>query len=223
MLRVPTTEKTTLRGQSAALVRDHARLQQASKAALDYLFVAPTLVFLLPLFVIIALLIKLESPGPVLHKRRVIGQRGRFFEAYNFRTSYLDGEARLINNRQRWVAILNDEPHVTDPRVTRVGAALRRLGLEDLPRLFNILNRQMSLVGPHLLNQDDIARLGVNQVKALTSVKPGMTGLWQVRAYRTSVTERQALEMDYISNWSVRMDIQILLETFTAVREGTIQ
>lgn len=223
MLRAPTTSKATLSNQATLLEHNDARLQRAYKAAFDYLFVAPTLFLLVPLFLIISLLIRLESPGPVLHKQRVIGKRGRFFEAYNFRTTYIDGNARLMRNRDKWVAILNNNgEQVSDPRVTRVGYFLRRLGLEDLPRLFNILNRQMSLVGPHLLSQNDMGRLGVQQVETLTSVNPGLTGLWQIRAYRTTESERHNLELDYVRNWSLLTDIRILLETFSAVREGNI-
>ncbi len=222
MLRAPTTTKTGINSRSRATIVDHARLQQASKAAFDYLLVVPTLFMLLPLFLIIALLIKLESPGPVLHRQRVIGKRGRFFEAYNFRTTYVDGNARLMRNRDQWVALLRGRNAASDPRVTRVGYFLRRWGLEDLPRLFNILNRQMSLVGPHLLNQNDMVRLGVRRVEMITSVKPGMTGLWQIRAFSTTEHERSNLEIDYVNNWSLRTDFQILLETFSAIREGNI-
>ncbi len=223
MLRAPTTSKATLSNQTALSGRHDARLRRAYKAAFDYLFVAPTIFLLLPLFLIISLLIKLESPGPILHKQRVIGKRGRFFEAYNFRTTYVDGNARLIHDRDKWVAILNSNgKQVSDPRVTKVGYYLRRLGLEDLPRLFNILNRQMSLVGPHLLNQNDMGRLGMRQVETLTSVNPGLTGLWQIRAFRTTKSERDNLELDYVRDWSLLTDIRILLETFTAVREGNI-
>ena len=187
------------------------------------LVVEDTLFLLLPLFLIISLLIKLESPGPVLHRQRVIGKRGRFFEAFNFRTTYVDGNARLMRNRDQWVALLNGKgARVSDPRVTRVGHLIRRCGLEDLPKLFNILNRQMSLVGPHLLNKNDIARLGMRRVEAITSVRPGMTGLWQTRSYYTTETERHYLELDYINNWSLQTDLQILLETFSTIREGNL-
>ncbi|MFN2256456.1 MAG: sugar transferase [Candidatus Promineifilaceae bacterium] len=222
MLRAPTTSKTRINVRSQETILDRARLQQASKAAFDYFLVIPALIMLLPLFLIIAVLIKLESPGPVLHRQRVIGKRGRFFEAYNFRTTFVDGNDRLIRNRDQWVALLNGQKAASDPRITRVGYFLRRWGLEDLPRLFNILNRQMSLVGPHLLNQNDIVRLGVRRVEMITSVKPGMTGLWQMRAFNTSERELSSLEIEYVKNWSLRTDIQILLETFTAIREGNI-
>jgi lipopolysaccharide/colanic/teichoic acid biosynthesis glycosyltransferase len=222
MLQAPVRKETTLTTQPVIWVGDRVRLQRVSKAAFDYFFVAPTLFLLLPLFLIIIILIKLESPGPVLHKKRVIGKQGRFFEAYNFRTTFVDAESRLIRNRDKWVAILNDDTQVADPRVTRVGYYLRRFGLEDLPRLLNILNRQMSLVGPHLLNQGDIAHLGVQKVAAITSMKPGLTGVWQIRSFRTERNERHNLELDYINNWSLLTDLQILFETFTTIWEGNI-
>ena len=222
MLQAPARKEAALLTQQSVLCGNHARFHQACKAGFDYLFVVPALFFLLPLLIIISLLIKLESPGPVLHKQRVLGSRGRFFEAYNFRTTYIDASERLRSNRDKWVAILNHEPQASDPRVTRVGYYLRRLGLEDLPRLFNILNRQMSLVGPHLLNQHDVMRMGMRQVEAITTVKPGMTGLWQVRAYSTTTTERHALELEYINNWSLRTDLRILVESFRVIWEGNI-
>ena len=223
MLRAPTTTKATFSSQPLSATHNGARLEQAGKAAFDYLFVVPTLILLTPLFLIIALLIKLESPGPVLHKQRVIGKSGRFFEAYNFRTTYLDGSARLIRNRNEWVALLNNEGAlVSDPRVTRVGYYLRRFGLDNLPRLFYILNRDMSLVGPSLLNQYVVASLGTQRVENFTAIKPGLTGLGQIRSRCSSVVERYNLEIDYINNWSYKADLQILLDTLNAVREDNI-
>lgn len=223
MLRAPITTKATFSSQPLAVTQDNARLEQASKAVFDYLFVVPTLILLTPLFLIIALLIKLESPGPVLHKQRVIGKRGRFFEAYNFRTTYLDGNDRLLRNREEWIALLKNQGNRHgDPRVTRVGFYLRRFGLDDLPRLFNILNRQMSLVGPSLLNQNEVAQLGTRRVEHITAIKPGLTGLGQIKSRCSSVIERYNIEAEYINNWSIKTDFQILLDTFSAVREGHV-
>jgi lipopolysaccharide/colanic/teichoic acid biosynthesis glycosyltransferase len=224
MLRAPIATETTFSEQPLIVADNNARrLEQASKVFFDFLFVVPTLILLAPLFLIIALLIKLESPGPVLHKQRVMGKRGRYFSAYNFRTTYLDGNKRLIRSRDAWVTLLNNEgSDSSDPRVTRVGYVLRRFGLEDLPRLFNILNRQMSLVGPSLLNRDDVVKLGTRRVKQITTIKPGLTGLGQIHFRYTSVIERYNLEIDYINNWSIKSDLQILLNTFNAVREDNI-
>ncbi len=221
MLRAPTTNKATLTSQPIPAIYNRARLQRASKAAFDYLFVVSALILLLPLFLIVTLLIKLESPGPVLYKHRALGLGGRFFQAYSFRTTYIDGDSRLIQAREKWIAILNNSgSEVHDPRVTKVGLYLRRYGLDDLPRLFNILNRQMSLVGPHLLSQNDVARIGMRRVELLTTVKPGMTGLWQTRSYRSTPRERDNLEIDYLSNWSLLKDIRILTETLAVVLKG---
>ena len=220
MLQAPIRNKATLIKQSSLIRRNPARLQRASKALLDYVFVAPTIILLLPLFLVIAILIKLESPGPVLHRRRVIGAHGQFFEAFNFRTTYMDGNTRLLRSRADWVAVLNGQQLDNDPRVTRIGRFLRRYGLDDLPRLFNIMNRQMSLVGPQLLNHDDVSRMGMRWVEAITTVKPGLTGIWQIRARGRSVADRARLELDYINNWSVLKDLQILFGTLMVVREG---
>jgi undecaprenyl-phosphate galactose phosphotransferase len=223
MLRAPTTTKATFGNQSLSRVPALTHSEPAAKVIFDYLFVVPALIMLTPLLLIIALLIKLESPGPVLNKQRVIGKHGRVFYAYNFRTTYLDANDRLMSNRNAWVALLNNRGFaVSDPRVTRVGNYLRRLGLDDLPRLLNILNRQMSLVGPSLLNQQDVVKLGTRRVENITALRPGLTGLGQLRSRCSSVIERYNIEVGYINNWSVKTDFQILLKTFHAVREDNI-
>jgi lipopolysaccharide/colanic/teichoic acid biosynthesis glycosyltransferase len=221
MLQAPTSNQNTLGEQTTLVIRYPARLDQILKAAFDYVLVVPAFVLLLPFFLLIALAIKLESPGPVFYRRQVLGVGGRFFGAYRFRTMYIDGNERLLRDRRQWVALLRQEPNMADPRYTRIGRLLRRTALDDLPRLLNVMNREMSLVGPHLLNQQDIMRLGQQRVRAITSVRPGLTGLWQIQC-GDDLRERSDLEIEYINNWSVRRDIQILLHTFTAVREGQI-
>ena len=219
MLHAPVTTNDTLNEQATLVIRYPARLDQILKAAFDYVVVVPAFILLLPVFLIIALAIKLDSPGPVFYRRQVLGAHGRFFGAYRFRTMYVDGNERLLRNRHQWVALLRQEPDVEDPRTTRVGRLLRRCALDDLPRLLNIMNREMSLVGPHLLSQQDVVRLGQQRVRAITAVRPGLTGLWQLRR-GGSLNERSNLEIDYINNWSLRRDVRILVNTFAAVWEG---
>ncbi len=221
MLHAPISTSETLGEQSALVIRYPARLDQILKAAFDYIIVVPAFFLLLPLFLVIAVAIKLESPGPIFYRRQVLGAHGRFFGAYRFRTMYVDGNQRLMKNRRQWVALLRQEPEFNDPRYTRVGRFLRRCALDDLPRLINVMNREMSLVGPHLLSQQDVVRLGQQRVRAITAVRPGLTGLWQIRR-QGSLTERSKMEIDYINNWSLRSDVQILMQTFHAVREGQI-
>ncbi len=200
--------------------RRSPKVKRLVKVAFDYAIVIPALVSLAPLMMIIALLIKLESPGPVLHRRRVLGRRGREFNVYKFRTVYVNSNERLIENRDQWIELLRNGQAANDPRVTRVGSYLRRFGLDQLPSLLNILARHMSLVGPYIMTKKDTLRVDRNRIEAITSELPGLTGLWQVNAQNTAAVDRTNVELDYISNWSLRLDIHILLATFGAVRQG---
>jgi lipopolysaccharide/colanic/teichoic acid biosynthesis glycosyltransferase len=195
------------------------KLQRLVKVVFDYAVVIPALILLVPMMLVIALLIKLESPGPVLHRRRVIGRMGREFNVYQFRTKYVNGDERLLQNRQQWVALIHHGRAARDPRITRIGYFLRRSGLSHLPRIFNIVGRHMSLVGPYIMTRKDAMRINRQRIEAVTSVLPGMTGLWQVNSKNWSTRERTSLELEYINNWSLRLDIQILFSTFVAVRE----
>jgi len=171
---------------------------------------------------IIALAIKLESPGPIFHRRRVLGKSGQEFNMITFRTIYINGSERLIANRQQWVALLRHERNAHDPRITRTGLFLRRFGLDVLPKMFNILLRQMSLVGPQAIARRDLMRIGRKRAQAVTSILPGITGLWQIQARNTTLTDRLNIDLQYVHNWSFRLDLQILAGTFSAVREEHI-
>ena len=187
------------------------RLNRALKFVLDYALTLPTLVLIAPLLLVIAALIKLDSPGPVLYRRRVVGRNGREFDAYKFRTMYLDGADRLIADRDAWMEVLQGDID-NDPRLTRVGRFLRRYGLDELPRLFNVLNRTMSLVGPRMMTRAELLKFG-HRVEGYCSVLPGMTGLWQVSGHSRRVDDRVELESRYIRNWSILLDMQILVQS----------
>lgn len=219
MILAPVSPRTKIAERSTQNIRYSAKLQRLVKVAFDYAVVIPALISLAPLMLIIALLIKLESPGPVLHRRRVIGRRGREFNVYQFRTMYINGDERLRKNRQQWVEMLRFGRAVNDPRITRIGYYLRRSGLNHLPRLFNIIARHMSLVGPYIVTRKDAMRIDRQRIETITSVLPGVTGLWQINARNSSTRERANLELEYVRNWSLRLDIQILFNTFHAVRE----
>jgi lipopolysaccharide/colanic/teichoic acid biosynthesis glycosyltransferase len=184
------------------------------KTGLDYALTILTLFFISPFLLVIASLIKLESDGPVLYRHRVVGLNGREFDAYKFRTIYVDTQERLLANRQQWIALLQNRDNYdlnNDPRLTRIGRVLRRYGLDELPRLFNVLERNMSLVGPRVLTRSEMLKFGY-QIKGYTSVLPGITGLWQVGGHPT-LDERIRLESEYIQHWSVGLDFQILLQS----------
>jgi len=181
------------------------------KLGLDYALTLPTLLLIAPLLMVIAALIKLDSPGPVFYRRRVVGRHGREFDAFKFRTMYIDGNDRLIADRESWMEVLQGCID-NDPRLTRVGRFLRRYGLDELPRLFNVLNRTMSLVGPRMMTRPELLKFG-HRVNGYTSVLPGMTGLWQVSGHSRAVDDRVELESRYIRNWSILLDVQILIQS----------
>ncbi len=187
------------------------RLNRWLKFGLDYALTLPTLLLIAPLLLIIAALIKLDSPGPVLYRRRVVGRHGVEFDAFKFRTMFVNGNDKLLSHRDQWMEVMHGDID-NDPRLTRVGCALRRYGLDELPRLFNILNRTMSLVGPRMMTRAEMLRFG-HRIEGYCNVLPGMTGLWQVNGHSHRVEDRIELESNYIRNWSIAVDIHILFES----------
>lgn len=190
----------------------------ALKTLLDYCLAALGLLALLPAFAAIALLIRRESPGPALYRRRVVGQGRREFDAFKFRTMRLDGDSLLTPAQRRELeeyGKLKD-----DPRVTRVGALLRRYSLDELPQLLNVLRGEMSLIGPRMITMQELVRFGKWQYN-LATVKPGLTGLWQVSGRSDlSYEDRVRLDMHYIRNHSIWLDLHILFRTIPALLSG---
>jgi exopolysaccharide biosynthesis polyprenyl glycosylphosphotransferase len=191
------------------------------KAVLDYAVALTALAALSLLLAVIALLVRLDSPGPILHRRRVLGRSGRAFDAFKFRTMVVDADRVLAANPELKAAFDRGYKLKRDPRVTRVGAFLRRTSLDELPQLLNVIRGEMSLVGPRMIAPDEAARYGKWQLNLLT-VKPGITGPWQVRG-RGDIPydERIRLSMHYLRNYSIWLDLEILLRTVPAVVHGT--
>ena len=187
------------------------RMNRWLKFCLDYALTIPTLLLIAPLLFVVALLIKLDSPGPVFYRHRVVGRNGREFDAYKFRTMYIDGNDKLIADRGVWMEVLNGGID-NDPRLTRVGRFLRRYGLDELPRLLNVLNRTMSLVGPRMMTRTELLKFG-HRINGYTSVLPGMTGLWQVSGHSRRIDDRVELETRYVREWSILLDMQILVQS----------
>jgi len=196
------------------------------KRLLDFTLSLIALIILSPLFVVISLLIKLTSPGPVFFVQDRIGLNGKLFKAYKFRTMVINAEEILL----KW---LDENPEIreeylvhhklkNDPRVTKIGKFLRKTSLDELPQLFNVLKGDMSLVGPrpYLVRELNDTK---HYARFLWRVPPGITGLWQISG-RNEVDFEGRLEMDmqYISNWNLWLDINILFKTIPAVlkRDG---
>jgi len=207
----------------ARLPQTQQNAQQANrrlKAMLDFAIVLPTLLLIWPLFAILALAVKLDSPGPVIHRRRVLGRDGRIFDAFKFRTMYVNGDEILARHPKLKAELQQNYKLKCDPRITRVGSFLRKFSLDELPQLFNVLAQDMSVIGPRIIAPDEITKYG-QWGQTLLTVMPGLTGLWQVSGRsNTSYDERVNLDMQYIDNWSIFMDIKILLKTIPAVMKG---
>jgi exopolysaccharide biosynthesis polyprenyl glycosylphosphotransferase len=191
------------------------------KAALEYSLALAGLLVTLPTLLLIALLIKLDSRGPVLHRRRVLGVSGRHFDAFKFRTMYVNGDELLRSNPDLQQQLQANHKLKVDPRVTRVGRWLRKYSLDELPQLLNVLRGEMGLVGPRMITAQEAEKYGRHRLNLLT-VKPGITGLWQVSGRSDlSYDERVHLDMYYIRNYSVWLDLQILfVQTVPAVIQG---
>jgi exopolysaccharide biosynthesis polyprenyl glycosylphosphotransferase len=190
------------------------------KTALDYCLTVPGVILISPLLLLIAALVKLDSPGPVIYRRRVMGMNGRQIDAYKFRTMHVNGDLILSRHPDLKQELAHNHKLKRDPRVTRLGAFLRRTSLDELPQLFNVLKREMSLVGPRMIAPEEKGKYSKWDINLLT-VRPGITGLWQVSGRAdVSYEERVRLDMHYIRNWSIWMDLQILLHTIPAVIWG---
>ncbi|MDN3025233.1 sugar transferase [Streptomyces sp. S.PB5] len=175
---------------------------------------------LAPVFGALALAVRFSSPGPVFHRQTRCGLGGRPFTMWKFRTMVVDAEARRASLAQR----NQNDGHMfkmrRDPRVTRLGSVLRRLSLDELPQLFNVVRGDMSLIGPRPPLPEEVARYSQVEHRRL-AVKPGMTGLWQVSGRSDlSWDETVALDLWYVDNWSVSADMEIMTRTLRAVVDG---
>lgn len=196
--------------------------ESAIKTTMDYLATVILLIILSPLFLLLAIMIKRDSPGPVFHRRRVVGRGGQPFDAYKFRTMRIDGDAILAQYPELQEELKTNHKLKQDPRVTRIGEVLRHTSLDELPQLFNVLLGQMSLVGPRMITLDEMEKYGKWQWNLLT-VKPGITGLWQISGRSdVSYEERVRLDMYYVRNYTLWLDLQIMWRTTPAVlrRQG---
>ena len=190
------------------------------KVMLDLIISGTVLLLSWPLMLIIAIAIKLDSRGPIFYRRHVVGVGGKSFHALKFRTMYVDADERLARDPHLRRQFEENFKLKDDPRITRVGQFLRRTSLDELPQLFNVLFRQMSLVGPRMITQDELSRYGRWRMN-LSTVKPGITGLWQVSGRSdVSYEERVMLDMYYIRNYTIWLDLHLLWQTVPAVLRG---
>ena len=194
-------------------VREPSKLYYTAKRLLDIILSMFGIVFLLPIFLCIAVCIKIDDGGSVLHFREIIGKHGKRFHALKFRTMIPDADTYLAKHPELMQKFKQNMKLLQDPRITRTGRFLRKTSLDELPQLFNVLVGQMSLVGPRIIHPSELARYGEYGQKRL-SVKPGITGLWQISGRQhISYDERVQLDMQYIDTRSFIVDLVILVKT----------
>jgi len=194
------------------------------KAAMDGVGVILLSVLLMPVMAILAVLVYIDSPGPVFYFQERIGINFKRFQVLKFRTMEVDADKKLAvhlqGNPKAKEEFEKFHKLEHDPRVTRVGKWLRRYSLDELPQLWHVLKGEMSLVGPRAYMPEELSAMG-SYAATILRVKPGMTGWWQVLG-RHNTTFKRRLQMDeyYISNWSLWMDIYVLLKTVGVVVSG---
>jgi lipopolysaccharide/colanic/teichoic acid biosynthesis glycosyltransferase len=192
---------------------DPSLFYSASKRLLDIVFATLGIVVLLPVFLVIAIAIKLEDGGSILYFREMVGLCGRRFTMLKFRTMISDADTYLEKHPELQLEYQENMKLQYDPRITRTGKLLRKVYLDELPQLFNVLAGHMSLVGPRAIHQRELTLYGEYAGKR-HSIKPGMTGLWQISPDRHKCyEERIPLDMQYIEDRSFLLDLVILLKT----------
>ena len=198
---------------STTIVHEPSLFYYISHRLIDIILSASGLLVLLPVFLIIALCIKLGDGGDILYFREVIGQNGKRFYALKFRTMIANADEYLEKRPALLQIYEQNMKLVEDPRITKVGLLLRKASLDELPQLFNVLVGQMSLVGPRIIHPSELPRYGEYAEKR-HSVRPGITGLWQISGRQhINYDERVLLDITYIDRRSLVGDLAIIFKT----------
>src|SRR3984893_6501886 len=192
-----------------------------SKRVIDVTLAVSGIVLLAPLLIICFLATVMTSPGPALFRHRRVGFNGKHFDCLKFRTMVTDAPERLRQLLEsdplaaaEWTA---NRKLRSDPRVTAIGAILRKSSLDELPQLFNVLRGEMSIVGPRPVTDEELERYS-GSIGAYLACRPGITGLWQVSGGSTTTySKRVACDTFYAHNWSMALDVKILVVTLPAL------
>lgn len=196
-------------------------LYKVVKRGFDIIFSFSAMILLLPLFVVVGILIKIDSKGPIFFLQKRIGKDGKLFRLYKFRTMQVNADKEL-----RKILARDEEARKEyeinkklkdDPRITKVGNLIRKLSIDELPQLLNILLGDMSFVGPRPYLYREIKDMK-NYYDKIVTVKPGLTGLWQVSG-RSDLTfeTRLKLDQEYLNNVSLKEDLKIFFKTFIVI------
>lgn len=197
-----------------------SRWQTAVKRGLDLIIATVVLLVFSPLLVVIALLIKMQDGGPIIHRRRVVGPKGEF-SAFKLRSMRVDADQILQRDPKLRAEFEQNFKLKSDPRVTLVGRVIRRLSLDELPQLINVLKDEMSLVGPRMVTPEELEKFGEARW-IFRCVKPGITGYWQVYGrQQVSYIKRVEMELFYVEHRSLLLDLKILMKTPLIAARGS--
>lgn len=218
-------ETTSLRTQSDVKTKISKKVYIKIKRVIDVILASVALILLSPLFAIIAIAIKIDSKGPVFFAHKRIVKNGKIIKLYKFRSMVINAEELIKSFTPEQMREYKENYKLTnDPRITKVGKFLRKTSLDELPQLINIINGDLSIIGPRPVVADELEKYGVNKDKFL-SVTPGLTGYWAANG-RSNTTYEQRMEMElyYIDNLSLKMDIKVFFKTILSVlkKEGAI-
>lgn len=195
------------------------------KRGIDILLSLVGIIILSPLFLIIAIAIKIDSKGPVIFVHKRIGKNGKKIGLYKFRSMVSNAEDLIKSfTPEQMKEYQKNYKLQNDPRITRVGKFLRKTSLDELPQLFNILKGDLSIIGPRPVVDEELEKYGFNKNKFL-SVTPGLTGFWAANGRSdTTYEQRMAMELFYVDNMSWKLDCKVFLKTVLSVikREGAI-
>lgn len=209
---------------TSTLETETSRPYEVVKRFMDIMIATSLLVLVFPIMLVIAVAIALDSKGPVLFRQERVGKHHRMFRMLKFRTMRSDAEEFLRRQPHLYSLYVSHGfklPSHLDPRLTRVGRVLRRTSLDEIPQLLNVVLGDMSLVGPRPLVKEEVNTHYAATKDILLSVRPGMTGLWQVSGRSLlDYPERADIELTYVRTQSLRLDLSILAKTFFAVITG---
>ncbi len=193
-------------------------LQLIMKRMFDLVVTLLSMPIILPVMILVALAVKLDSPGPIFFAQERVGKNKRLFKMIKFRSMSVDAEEKIKDLEDMNEAEGPNFKITNDPRITRVGKYIRKLSLDELPQLFNVIRGQMSLVGPRPMSLRDVALFDKGIQRKRFSVKPGLTCIWQISG-RSNLSFEKWLELDleYIENWSLGLDMKILVKTIPVV------
>lgn len=216
------TDLVVVKGRSLI---DKKKVYMTVKRTTDVTLSSLALIVLMPLILCIGLIIKLDSKGSVFYKQKRIGKNGKYFMIYKFRTMVSDASnLKKYFSEEQMKEYRENYKVKDDPRITKIGKILRKTSLDELPQLINIIKGDLAIIGPRPVVDNEIDKYGIYKDKFL-SVTPGLTGNWAANGRScTSYDERMKLELEYVDNISLKMDMQVFFKTIITVlkKEGAV-